>query len=182
MKDMTQQNLVNAFGGESMAHMRYRHFAYTAEREGFTNVARLFRAIAHAEFIHAGDHYRELKHLEEGIVANSMGAFAIGDTLKNIGLGIAGETFEINEMYPVYIQTAKFQKEDGAVRTFEWALNTEKQHKKLYEKAEEAVKEGNDVNVDSIQVCEVCGYTLEGEIPEECPICGAKKDKFTSFE
>lgn len=179
---MTQQNLVNSFGGESMAHMRYKYFATTAEKEGYTSVARLFRAIAHAEYVHAGDHYGELDHLEEGIVTNSMGAFGPGDTAKNLQLGIDGETFEITEMYPVYIQVAEFQDEDGAVRTFEWALTTEKEHLKLFKRAKEAVDEGEDVELDDVQVCEVCGYTLDGDAPDKCPTCGAKKEKFTAFE
>ncbi len=74
MKKMTEQHLINAFGGESQAHMRYLHFADQAEKEKLNNVARLFRAIAHAEYIHAGDHYQELKHLDGGFVANSMAA------------------------------------------------------------------------------------------------------------
>jgi rubrerythrin len=182
MKDMTQQNLINSFGGESMAHMRYMNFANTAEKEDYPSFARLFRAIAHAEYVHAGDHYKELDHLEEGIVANSMGAFGPGDTAKNLQLGIDGETFEITEMYPSYIQVAEFQEEKGAVRTFKWALTTEKEHKKLFERAKEAVDDGNDLELDDVQVCEVCGYTLEGEAPDECPTCGAKKEKFTTFE
>ena len=101
MKQMTEQNLINAFGGESMAHMRYLHFAITAKKEGYDNVARLFEAVAYAEYIHAGDHYKELKHLNGGFVANSMGAFGPGDTLKNLEHGIEGENFEITEMYPV---------------------------------------------------------------------------------
>jgi rubrerythrin len=100
MKLMTQQDLINAFGGESMAHMRYLHFADQAEIDEFSNVSRLFRAIAYAEYIHAGDHYRELRHLDEGYVANSMAPFGPGDTKKNLGLAVAGETFEIEEMYP----------------------------------------------------------------------------------
>lgn len=75
MKRMTEQHLINAFGGESQAHMRYLHFANQAQKEDFSNVSRLFRAIAHAEFVHAGDHYAELKHLDGGFVANSMAAF-----------------------------------------------------------------------------------------------------------
>lgn len=179
---MTEQHLINAFGGESQANMRYRHFAIQAEKEQYPNVARLFRAIAHAEFIHAGDHYRELKHLNGGHVANSMAAFGPGDTAKNLGLAIAGETFEIEEMYPTYIKVADFQDEKGAKRTFEWSYATEKEHKKLFEKAKNAVDEGNDVDLDAVQVCEVCGFTLEGEAPDQCPVCKAKKEKFTSFD
>jgi rubrerythrin len=79
---MTEQNLINAFGGESQAYMRYVHFANQAENEKLSNVARLFRTIAHAEYIHAGDHFQELKHLDGGFVANSMAVFGPGDTRK----------------------------------------------------------------------------------------------------
>ncbi|MCF8143293.1 MAG: rubrerythrin family protein [Deltaproteobacteria bacterium] len=182
MKQMTEQNLINAFGGESMANMRYRHFAKKADDEKRANVARLFRAISHAEFIHAGDHYRELRHLNDGFVANSMGAFGPGDTLKNLELAIAGETFEIEEMYPAYMEIAKFQEEKGAYRSFEWSYKTEKMHKALFEKAKSAVAEDRDADLGPIQVCEVCGYTLEGEAPDQCPVCGAQKEKFSAFQ
>lgn len=182
MKQMTEQNMINAFGGESMANMRYRHFAVQAEKEKFPHAARLWRAIAHAEYIHAGDHYRELRHLDGGFVANSMGAFGPGDTKKNLGLSIAGETFEIEEMYPTYIEVARFQDESGAQRSFEWSYKTEKQHKLLFEKAKSAVDQGRDVDLEAVQVCEVCGYTLEGDAPDVCPVCGARREKFTAFE
>ncbi len=181
MKKMTEQHLINAFGGESQAHMRYLHFANQAEKETLKNTARLYRAIAYAEYIHAGDHYNELKHLDGGFVANSMAAFGPGNTIKNLKLAIAGETFEIEEMYPVYIEVAKFQKEKTAQRSFEWSYGTEKMHKKLYEKALESVNKGKDVELGPIQVCEVCGYTLEGEAPEKCPLCNATRDKFNAF-
>ena len=145
-------------------------------------MARLFRAIAHAEYVHAGDHYRELRHLDGGFVANSMGAFGPGDTVKNLKLAIAGETFEIEEMYPVYIEVAKFQGEKGAQRSFEWSYASEKLHKQLFERALERVNSGKDMELGPVQICEVCGYTLEGEAPDVCPVCGALKDKFTAFE
>jgi rubrerythrin len=168
MNAMTEQNLINAFGGESMAHMRYSHFADKAEREKLPNVARLFRAIAYAEFIHAGDHYRELRHLNDGYVANSMGAFGPGDTLKNLGLAIAGESFEIEQMYPAYIEVAQFQNEKQAQRSFE--------------RAERVVREKKDLDLGPVQVCGLCGYTLEGDAPDQCPLCMAKKEMFKSFE
>ncbi|MBD3254030.1 MAG: Rubrerythrin-2 [Candidatus Lokiarchaeota archaeon] len=181
MKEITQQHLLNAFGGESMAHMRYLHFANIAEREDFPNVARLFRAIAHAEYIHAGDHYRELKHLDGGFTANSGGTFGPGDTSKNLGLAIMGEAFEVEEMYPVYMEVAKLQGEDGAFKTFNWAYNTEQEHLKMYKKAKEAVDKQIDDEIGPVQVCGVCGYTLEGDAPDKCPICGAKREMFKSF-
>jgi rubrerythrin len=178
---MTEQHMINAFGGESMANMRYRHFAIQAEKENFPNVKRLFTAIAHAEFIHAGDHYRELKHLDGGFVAGSKGTFGPGDTAKNLELSIAGEQFEIEEMYPTYMAVAEFQGEKSAYRSFDWSYQTEKQHKALFEKAKAAVTGGNDVDLGPVQVCEVCGYTLEGEAPDTCPVCKAKKEKFTAY-
>lgn len=181
MKKITEQHLINAFGGESQAHMRYLHFASQAEKEKFPNVARLFRAISHAEYIHAGDHYRALKHLNGSFVANSMAAFGPGDTIKNLKLAIDGETFEIEEMYPAYIEVAKFQAEKTAQRSFEWAYATEKMHKQLFEKALEAVNSEKDPEIGPVQVCEVCGCTLEGEAPDRCPICNALKEKFTAF-
>ncbi|MFW6137632.1 MAG: rubrerythrin family protein [Spirochaetota bacterium] len=182
MKQMTQQHMINAFGGESMANMRYLHFSSQASREGYPNVSRLFQAVAHAEYIHAGDHYRVLGHLDGGFVADSMGAFGPGKTSKNLELAVAGESFEIEEMYPVYIETADFQGEKDARRSFEWSYQTEKEHRALYEKAKKAVDSGSDVQLGAIQVCEVCGYTLEGDAPDKCPVCNAKKEKFTTFE
>lgn len=181
MKQMTQQNMINAFGGESMANMRYRHFALQAAKENYPNVARLFEAVSDAEFIHAGDHYREVKHLNEGVVANSMGAFGPGDTAKNLGLAIAGETFEIEEMYPTYMEVAKFQGEKSAYRSFEWSYKTEKKHKELFEKAKKAVDNTMDADLGDIQVCSVCGYTLEGDAPDNCPVCNAEKSKFKKY-
>ncbi|WP_024335103.1 rubrerythrin family protein [Desulfotignum balticum] len=181
MKQMTQQNMINAFGGESMANMRYRHFAIQAQKENYPNVARLFEAVSHAEFIHAGDHYREIKHLNEGVVANSMGAFGPGDTAKNLGLAVDGETFEIEEMYPAYMEIAKLQEEKSAYRSFEWSYKTEKKHKELFEKAKKAVGNATDVQLDDVQVCKVCGYTLEGEAPDTCPVCNAQKKEFEKY-
>ncbi|MFQ6034534.1 MAG: rubrerythrin family protein [Sedimentisphaerales bacterium] len=182
MKKMTEQHLINAFGGESQAHMRYLHFANQADKENLPNAARLWRAIAHAEYIHAGDHYQELRHLDGGFVANSMAAFGPGDTKKNLGLSIAGEVFEITEMYPTYIEVAKFQEERAAQRSFEWAYGTEKMHKMLFEKAKEAVDAGRDVELGPVQVCEVCGYTVEGDAPDRCPLCASTKEKFVAFQ
>ena len=182
MNMMTEQNLINAFGGESQASMRYRHFAVKANREKLPNVARLFEAVAFAEFVHAGDHYKELKHLNEGRVANSMAAFGPGDTKKNLGLAIDGETFEINEMYPAYLEVAKLQNEKGAERSFRWSYETEQMHKALFEKAARAVEAGDDVELGPVTVCDLCGCTIEGEAPDYCPLCGAKKERFVAFE
>jgi rubrerythrin len=180
MRAITEQNMINAFGGESMAHMRYRLFARLAETQ-YPNAARLWRAISEAELIHAGDHYRTLKYLDGGFAANSMGTFGPGDVLKNLGLSVAGETFEIEEMYPAFMEIAEFQGEKDALRSFDWSYQTEKMHLALFQKALSAVSQGTDPALGPVQVCSVCGYTLEGEAPDVCPVCGAKKDKFTAY-
>jgi len=167
MREMTERSLSDAFGGESMAHMRYQHFADKADAEGLSEVARMFRAISYAEQVHAGNHLRELGD--------------IGSTSENLQTAFNGETFEIQEMYPVYNETAKFQDEDGAVRSTHYALEAEKIHADWYARAKEMVNKGEDVKVGKIQICSVCGHTREGEAPDKCPICGASKDKFVEF-
>lgn len=183
MKAMTEQNLIDAFGGESQAHMRYLKFSEIANQENFPNVARLFFAIARAETIHAHSHYNNLAHLKGGRTANSGATFGPGNTLKNLELALMGETFEVEEMYPVYIEVAKFQQEKGASMSFERAFATEKKHKELFEKGIAAVKNGKDITLNTVHVCSVCGYTLEdSSAPNACPVCSAKKEKFIGFE
>lgn len=167
MKKMTKSNLEAAFAGESQAHMRYMIFAEKAEEEGFPNIARLFKAIAYAELVHAKNHYKVLG--------------SIGATSENLQIAIDGETYEVEEMYPVFNQVAKFQEEKGAEGSTYWALQAEKIHAGLYQKAKQSALEGKDIKIDKIQICSLCGYTVEGEAPERCPICGATKDKFKTF-
>jgi rubrerythrin len=107
--------------------------------------------------------------------------FGLGTTSQNLQGAIDGETFEINEMYPTYLETAKFQGEKGAQRSFHFALSAEKQHAVLFQKAKKAVDSGKDVKLGPVQICTVCGWTEEGEAPDRCPICGAKKEKFRTF-
>jgi rubrerythrin len=180
MRPVTEQNMINAYGGESMANIRYRLFAKGAEKE-YPNVARLWHAISEAELIHAGDHFRTLKYLDVGRTANSVGPFGPGDVLKNLGLSIAGEEYEIEEMYPAFKEIAEMQGEKDAYRSFDWSYQTEKKHRELFQKAQDAVTAGGDVELGPIQVCGVCGYTLEGEAPDVCPVCGAKKEKFVEY-
>jgi rubrerythrin len=181
MHDITAANLHNAYGGESMAHMRYGTWGDKAEQDGFPNTARLFRAITFAERIHANNHFRELKDQAGGFVCNSAAVFGLGSTSQNLQGGIDGETFEINEMYPTYLETAKFQGEKGAQQSFFYALSAEKTHAAFFQKAKAAVDSGKDVKLGPMQICTVCGYTLEGDAPDKCPICGAKKEKFRTF-
>jgi len=181
MHEITAANLRNAYGGESMAHMRYRTWGDKAEQDGFPNTARLFRAITFAEQIHANNHFRELKDQVGAFLCASGAIFGLGGTSQNLQGGIDGETFEVNEMYPTYLETAKFQGEKGAQQSFYYALSAEKTHAALFQKAKTAVDSGKDVKLGPVQVCTVCGFTHEGDAPDKCPICGAKKEKFRTF-
>ncbi|PNR94599.1 rubrerythrin family protein [Petrotoga sp. 9PWA.NaAc.5.4] len=164
---MTKQFLEDAFCGESKAHMKYLIFAAEAEEKGLKNLARMWKAIAHAEYVHARNHYRALGY--------------IGSTTDNLQQCIDGETFEIEEMYPVYKNAADFQGEKEAVRTTHFALEAEKIHAEWYKNAKKVADQGKDVEVGKIFICDVCGYTVEGEAPEKCPVCGAPKSKFVEF-
>jgi len=164
---MTESNLKSAFAGESQAHMRYLIFADRAEKEGYANLARLFRAIAYAEQVHATNHYKELG--------------GINTSVENLQAAIDGETHEVNEMYPAYLAVAELEEEKGAIRSTSWALEAEKIHAQMYKEAEGAVEKGVDPELGAIYICQVCGHTAEGEPPEKCPVCGAKRQKYVKF-
>ena len=182
MRDMTAANLRSAYGGESMAHMRYKIWGEKASKDGFPNVARLFHAISYAEQRHSTNHFIELGRVEGDFLCNSMAVFGLGETSENLQGGIDGETFEIEEMYPAYLDVAKMQEESGAARSFHYAYSTEKIHAAMFRKAKESVDAGRDVALGSVHICEVCGYTAEGDVPDRCPLCNASKDQFRSFE
>lgn len=167
MGEMTKKSLEEAFEGESMAHMRYLHFSDIAEEEGKENIARLFRAIAYAERVHAGNHYEELGK--------------IGDTEDNLQTGIDGEDFEVTSMYPAYHAIAELEEEYGAETSINYALEAEKIHREMYSQAEEAAEKGEDIDLDDVYICPKCGYTHEGEPPEKCPVCGLDSKKFKEF-
>ena len=167
MNKMTEDNLRAAFAGESQAHMRYLNFAERAEKEGHPNVARLFRAASHAEQIHASNHLRALDGIQ--------------GTLANLEEAFGGETFEVEQMYPAYMTVAEAQEEKKALRPMKWALEAEKVHAQLYSQAKQAVEAGKDTAAQDIWVCTACGFTMEGEPPDVCPVCGAKHDKFAKF-
>jgi len=167
MNKMTETNLQAAFAGESQAHMKYLNFADTAEKEGLLNVARLFQAASFAEQIHASNHLRAL----EGIQG----------TTANLDTALGGETFEVDQMYPAYMAVAEKQGEKKALRSMNAALEAEKVHAKLYGAAKQSVEAGKDVAAVDIWVCTACGFTMEGEPPDKCPVCGAPKAKFRKF-
>ncbi|MCI1209610.1 MAG: rubrerythrin family protein [Treponema sp.] len=178
---MTDSFLHSAYSGESMAHMRYLIWGDIAEKEGFPNIARLFKAIAFAESIHAGNHFREIDGATADALVPANGVFGVGKTAENLQGAIDGELFEVHQMYPVYLNTAEFQHEAGAKRSFHAALEVEKIHADLFGRALAAVKDGHDMELQSIYICPVCGHTVLDVPPEKCPICGTEREKYIKF-
>jgi rubrerythrin len=179
VRPMTEDNLISAFAGESQAHMRYTLYSVRAEKN-FPNVSRLFKAVAFAERIHARNHYRNIQHLGDYKTV-SMALFGNQNTSMDLKNGIDGEMFEVNEMYPSYMELAKIQEEPAAEITFRYAWEAEKTHAAFYQRAKASVDENMDLELEQMGVCDVCGYTVEGEPPERCPICNAKKERFVLF-
>lgn len=167
MKKMSEQSIKESFAGESQAHVKYLAFAETAEREGYPIIARLFRAASYAEQVHATAHLRVLN--------------GVGSTAENVGAALAGETFEVEEMYPAYEAVAQVQAESRALRSIQRALDAEKVHAALYARAQQALQASRDTEMGPVVVCGACGYTAEGEAPDNCPLCGAKKERFVKF-
>jgi rubrerythrin len=161
----SEQNLLDAFAGESQANRKYLAFAKKAEMEGYKQVAKLFRAAAAAETIHAHNHLRELG--------------GVKSTAENLRVAINGESYEFQKMYPRMIADAKAEANDKALRTFNWANEVEKVHAALYQKALDKLGKNGDFDY---YVCQVCGYTAEGEAPDDCPVCKAKKQAFRKAE
>ncbi len=180
VRHMTESNLISAYAGESQAHMRYLIYAKRAAEAGYPNISRLFTAVSHAERIHAGNHYRNIQKKGDA-VTTAMAGFGSRSTVEDLDIGIGGETFEVTEMYPSYMVAAKDQGEVGAEITFRYAWEAEKTHAALYQKAKLSVEQKNDAPLKQVAVCEVCGWTVEGDVPDQCPVCKAKKDKFTVF-
>lgn len=158
------ENLKSAFAGESQANRRYLAFARKAEEEGFSQVAKLFRAAAEAETIHALNHISITGEVKS--------------TAENLGTAISGETFEYKTMYPEYLNTAKKEANKQATWSFDVANKVEQVHAGLFKKAAETLKNGKELASVDYYVCGVCGNTVEGEAPEKCPICGSPKAKF----
>ncbi|NLU24256.1 MAG: rubrerythrin family protein [Clostridiales bacterium] len=178
---MTSDFLHSAYCGESMAHMRYLIWGEVADNEGLPNVARLFRAISYAEQVHATNHFREIGGKTADTTVTAGGVFGSNKTADNLQGAINGELHEVEQMYPVYLNAAEFQNEAGAKRSFNFALEAEKIHAKLFQKALDAVKSGKDIELKSIYICPVCGHTILNEPPEKCPVCGTSKTSYVKF-
>ena len=158
----SEQNLKEAFAGESQANRKYLAFARQAEKEGLAQVAKLFRAAAEAETVHAHNHLRALGQIKS--------------TRENLLEAIAGETHEFKEMYPAMITAAEAEGATQALRSFQLANAVEKVHAALYMKALEGLENGHE-EMD-YYICPVCGLTVERKAPEVCEICGAKGSVF----
>jgi rubrerythrin len=161
----TEENLKEAFAGESQANRKYLAFAKKADQQGYPAEARLFRAAAEAETIHAHAH---LKVLE-----------GIGSTDENLKEAISGETHEFTKMYPAMIEDAQAEGNKKAERTFKYANEVEKVHAALYQKYLDNLGQNEPVD---FYICPLCGYTVEKEAPDKCPVCGAKKESFFKVE
>jgi rubrerythrin len=178
---MTADFLRSAYGGESMAHMRYLIWGEAAEKDGYPNIGRLFKGVAYAEWAHAKNHFNVLKKQVGDFTVPAGAVFGHTDIVENLQGAIDGELHEIKQMYPVYLETARFQEEKDAQRSFHFALEAEKIHAKMFQDAQDVAKEGKDMDIDTIYVCPVCGYTEIGENVEKCPVCGVKRELFKAF-
>ena len=157
-------NLKAAFAGESQANRRYLAFAKKADEAGFPQIAKLFRAAAAAETIHAHNHLRAMD--------------GIKDTAENLEVAIAGENYEVVTMYPTMLAEAQTEGDKRAAQSFNYALQTEKIHETLYRKAAELFGKGKDMPETEYYVCPVCGFTHEGMMEGRCPVCNTPGEKF----
>ncbi len=160
-----QDDLQEAFAGESQANRRYLAFAKKADEEGYAQVAKLFRAAAMAETVHAHNHLEVMG--------------GIRSTRENLEEAIDGETLEFTQMYPGMEERAEAEENRGAVRSFDYANQVEQIHAKLYKKALDDLGENEEAYY---YICPVCGNTVEGEPPDKCPICGTPGSRFTIVE
>ena len=164
----TEENLQEAFAGESQANRRYLFFADKAEKEGYPQVARLFRAAAEAETVHARNHFAAMD--------------GVGSTRDNLTAGAIGEHYEFTRMYPPFIEQAETENNQRARISFEYANEVEQIHHKYYEAAMKAFDAGQQLKDEPYFVCPVCGNTVAGGAPEKCPICSTSGSKFKKVE
>ncbi len=164
----TEENLQEAFAGESQANRRYLFFADKAEKEGHPQIARLFRAAAEAETVHARNHFAAMD--------------GVGSTKDNLLAAVIGEHHEFTRMYPPFIDKAEEENNKRAQRTFEYANEVEQIHHEHFQEALKALEAGQQLKDEPYFVCPVCGNTVAGEAPEKCPICGAPSSRFKRVE
>lgn len=158
-----------AFAGESQANRKYLAWAQKAENEGFANAAKLFRAVAAAETVHAHNHFRALGEVK--------------GTVENLTAAMGGENYEVESMYPEMIADAEADENKRALLSFTWAFEAEKIHAKMYEAMIAKVSGGEDSDDATYWVCSSCGHTVTGDAPpEKCPICGAVAKAYMKIE
>jgi rubrerythrin len=158
----SNDDLQEAFAGESQANRKYLAFAEKADEEGHQQAARLFRAAAHAETVHATNHFKALGGIQS--------------TAENLQTAVQGENYEVTQMYPGFLDDAKAEGEKQAIRSFHYALEVEKIHEGLYKDMLASLgKSGEEYDY---YVCPICGYTHARSAPDKCPICGTPKEKF----
>lgn len=164
----TKDNLEAAFAGESQANRKYLAFAQKAEADGFPQVAKLFRAAAAAETVHAHAHLRVMG--------------GIKSTAENLRAAADGEGYEFREMYPPFLKQALEEGNKPAEISFKFALAVEEIHHGMYEEALKAVDEKKDLPGRKVHVCQVCGNTVYDEAPDKCPVCNAPQEKFLEID
>ncbi len=164
----SKDNLKEAFAGESQANRKYTFFAEKADATGNKQIARLFRAVAEAETVHARNHLKVLGDIKSD--------------KENLGAAIGGEYYEFTSMYPDFIEEAKAENNKEAVGSFNLANKVEQIHHKLFQSALKNLENGREFKDAPYYVCQVCGNTVEGEAPDRCPICGSTRDKFKKIE
>ncbi len=160
----TTENLKEAFAGESQANRKYLAFAKKAEAEGRPQIARLFRAAAEAETVHAHAHLRVLG--------------GVGSTAENLTAAIEGEGAEFRQMYPRFVAEAEAEGNKAALTSFRHAMAVEEVHHGLFSEGLKALHANKDLPLAPMYVCSVCGFTVAGEAPDKCPICGAPRKSF----
>jgi rubrerythrin len=160
----TDDNLKAAFAGESQANRLYLAFAKKAEQEGLTQIAKLFKAAAESETVHALNHLRVMGQVKS--------------TVDNLGTAVSGETYEFKKMYPDFIAEAKKEENKKALTSFDYANKVEQIHAGLYQKAIDALVAKKELPKVDYFICPVCGNTFEGKTPDTCPICATPKEKF----
>jgi rubrerythrin len=161
----TKENLQAAFAGESQANRKYLAFAQAAQDEGLTQIAKLFRAAAQAETVHALAHLKVMGWPRK--------------TVDNLQEAMSGENYEFTKMYPQFIEEAARENNSPAKMSFTNANRVEEIHYALYSAAMVAAQAGRDLPSHPIHVCSVCGNTIQGrEVPDRCPICSSARDKF----
>ena len=172
-------DLLAAYESEITAHARYKAYAAKAEAEGYHGAASLFRAAARAEQIHAGNHARVIRHMG-GEASAEIQPFRVKSTLENLKAALGGEQHEIDDLYPAFLVHATSQFDASAMRSFHWAMESEKTHARLYEEAVSTLEKGSGWTQELLDfyVCKLCGYTAKTQEADNCPACNFDWQRF----